>query len=60
MTENGCNKNIQNTQDVIAALKLEPHIEGGYFRRTFQTDDQPMTKPLSPKTESDAARFQRV
>jgi predicted cupin superfamily sugar epimerase len=47
MTENGCNKHIQNTQDVIAALKLEPHIEGGYFRRTFQTDDQPMVETAS-------------
>jgi predicted cupin superfamily sugar epimerase len=42
MTENERNKHIQNAQDVIAALNLEPHIEGGYYRRTFQADDQPM------------------
>jgi uncharacterized protein len=25
-------------QDIINALNLEAHIEGGYFRRTYQTD----------------------
>lgn len=25
-------------QTVIKMLKLEPHLEGGYFRRTFQAD----------------------
>ena len=27
-----------NKSDVIQALQLEPHIEGGYFRRTFTSD----------------------
>ena len=27
-----------NATDVIAALNLEPHIEGGYYRRTYQAD----------------------
>ncbi|MFJ4246879.1 cupin domain-containing protein [Pseudomonas sp. NPDC089741] len=27
-----------NAQDVITALNLEPHVEGGYFRRTYQSD----------------------
>lgn len=26
--------------EVIAALDLEPHVEGGYYRRTYQSDDQ--------------------
>jgi predicted cupin superfamily sugar epimerase len=24
--------------DVIAALNLQPHVEGGYYRRTYQAD----------------------
>ena len=40
-TENGRGKHIPNAQDVVTALNLEPHVEGGYYRRTFQTDDQP-------------------
>ncbi|MEJ5058966.1 MULTISPECIES: cupin domain-containing protein [unclassified Pseudomonas] len=27
---------------LIAALSLEPHEEGGYYRRTFQTDHRPL------------------
>ncbi len=27
-----------SAQDVITALNLEPHVEGGYFRRTYQSD----------------------
>jgi predicted cupin superfamily sugar epimerase len=27
-----------SAQDVINALNLEPHLEGGYFRRTYQSD----------------------
>ncbi len=27
-----------SAQDVINALDLEPHLEGGYFRRTYQSD----------------------
>jgi predicted cupin superfamily sugar epimerase len=29
-------------QDVIKALDLEPHVEGGYFRRTYQADHREM------------------
>jgi predicted cupin superfamily sugar epimerase len=28
--------------DLVAALDLEPHLEGGYYRRTYQSDDQSM------------------
>lgn len=28
-------------QQWIDALGLEPHVEGGYFRRTFQADHRP-------------------
>ncbi len=28
--------------EIIKALGLEPHIEGGFFRRTYQSDDQNM------------------
>ena len=27
-----------DTEELIEALALEPHVEGGYFRRTFQAD----------------------
>ena len=27
-----------NKEELIKALDLEPHIEGGYFKRTFQAD----------------------
>lgn len=27
-----------NATDAIAALNLESHVEGGYYRRTYQTD----------------------
>jgi predicted cupin superfamily sugar epimerase len=27
-----------NKQQLITALSLEPHVEGGYFRRTYQSD----------------------
>ena len=30
--------NIPSAQELIEQLNLEPHIEGGYFRRTFQAD----------------------
>lgn len=33
-----------NAQELIAALELEAHVEGGYFRRTFQSNQQVMTK----------------
>ena len=35
-------KHQASAKDVIAALKLESHIEGGYFRRTFQADHREM------------------
>ncbi|KAE9650531.1 cupin domain-containing protein [Pseudomonas sp. PB106] len=31
-------KSLVKSQDVIKALDLEPHVEGGYFRRTYQAD----------------------
>ncbi|MEP6388410.1 MAG: cupin domain-containing protein [Halioglobus sp.] len=32
------NSHFPDKQTVIAALQLEAHIEGGYFRRTFHSD----------------------
>lgn len=29
-------------KDLVAALYLEPHLEGGYYRRTYQSNDQNM------------------
>lgn len=31
-----------NARELITALDLEQHVEGGYFRRTFQSDRHPM------------------
>jgi uncharacterized protein len=35
---------------VIRALGLEPHVEGGYFKRTFQADHRaPIDTPAGPR-----------
>jgi predicted cupin superfamily sugar epimerase len=31
-----------DVDELIRQLELEPHVEGGYFRRTFQADHRPM------------------
>lgn len=36
------NRGKTKSVDVIAALDLQPHVEGGYFRRTFQADHRAM------------------
>jgi len=33
-----------NSEALITALNLEPHVEGGYYRRTFQADQQPLVE----------------
>ena len=33
---------MPNADDVIVALGLEAHVEGGYFRRTYQADHRDM------------------
>jgi predicted cupin superfamily sugar epimerase len=38
MAQNRRDNQIPNAQDVVAALNLELHMEGGFYRRTFQTD----------------------
>lgn len=35
---------IPDDEAVIAALALEPHIEGGFYRRTFQSDHHAMVE----------------
>ncbi|RVD79780.1 cupin domain-containing protein [Pseudomonas koreensis] len=36
-----------NANELIAALGLEPHVEGGYFRRTYQSDQRDMLQTAS-------------
>jgi len=36
------NRGKTDVRDVIARLDLQPHVEGGYFRRTFQADQRAM------------------
>ena len=36
------NRGKTDFRDVIARLDLQPHVEGGYFRRTFQADQRAM------------------
>ncbi|WP_338801885.1 cupin domain-containing protein [Pseudomonas sp. RSB 5.4] len=36
------NRGKTSVGDVITALDLQPHVEGGYFRRTFQADHRAM------------------
>ncbi|MFJ7796124.1 cupin domain-containing protein [Pseudomonas sp. NPDC096950] len=33
-----------SAQELIAALELGPHMEGGYYRRTFQSDHRAMVE----------------
>lgn len=33
---------LPSAPELITALKLERHVEGGYFLRTFQADQRPM------------------
>ncbi|MHC8366949.1 cupin domain-containing protein [Pseudomonas sp. ZT5P21] len=32
------------SEAIVTALDLEPHIEGGYYRRTYQADQQPLVE----------------
>lgn len=38
MAQNRRDNQTPKAQDVVAALDLQPHMEGGFYRRTFQTD----------------------
>jgi hypothetical protein len=42
MSQSVFNSSRFDAQSMITALDLEPHQEGGYYRRTFQTDRHPM------------------
>lgn len=42
--------------DVVAALDLEPHPEGGYFRETYRAGEQVVTA-RGPRTASTAILF---
>ena len=42
--------------DVVAALDLEPHPEGGYYRETFRSEELVMT-PRGPRPVSTAILF---
>ena len=44
MTANTFNSLIPSAEAVIAALDLEPHMEGGFYLRTFQTDHHAMVE----------------
>jgi purine nucleoside permease/predicted cupin superfamily sugar epimerase len=39
--------NKMNTQELVKALNLEAHVEGGYFRQTFKADHRPMIQTAS-------------
>ncbi|VVN81509.1 hypothetical protein PS858_01101 [Pseudomonas fluorescens] len=34
------------SEAIVTALNLEPHLEGGYYRRTFQADQQPLIETV--------------
>ncbi|WP_166219512.1 cupin domain-containing protein [Pseudomonas atagonensis] len=36
------NSHTTRAKDLISALRLEPHLEGGFFRRTYQADHRDM------------------
>lgn len=35
-----------NSEALVTALDLEPHLEGGYYRRTYQADQQPLVETI--------------
>ncbi|MHC8286501.1 cupin domain-containing protein [Pseudomonas sp. XS1P51] len=37
-------KHTPSAQDLVNALKLESHLEGGYYRRTFESDQHAMAE----------------
>lgn len=37
-TETHMNKSTLSVQQIVEALELEPHVEGGYFKQTFKSD----------------------
>lgn len=42
MKKEGLDTNKPDAQAIVAALNLEPHMEGGFYRRTFQADHRAM------------------
>ncbi|MHC8394900.1 cupin domain-containing protein [Pseudomonas sp. LB3P93] len=44
MTSNVFNSLVPGAEELIAALDLEPHTEGGFYRRTFQSDHHAMVE----------------
>lgn len=44
MTDSKPGRITPSAQEIVATLDLEPHLEGGYYRRTFQTDQHPMVE----------------
>ena len=44
MTKEVLDTQRPDAQAVVAALNLEPHMEGGYYRRTFQVDHRAMVE----------------
>ncbi|ROM94445.1 cupin domain-containing protein [Pseudomonas brassicacearum] len=44
MTDSKLGRHTPGAQDIVAALDLEPHVEGGFYRRTFQSDHQLMVE----------------
>ncbi|UVM53095.1 MULTISPECIES: cupin domain-containing protein [unclassified Pseudomonas] len=44
MTKEGLDTHRPDALAVVAALNLEPHMEGGFYRRTFQADHRAMVE----------------
>ena len=42
-----------DAEALIEALQLEPHVEGGYFRRTFQADHRERIETPAGRSEWD-------
>lgn len=39
--------NTKTSEDWITELELEPHIEGGFFKRIYQADHRPMIETVN-------------
>jgi uncharacterized protein len=52
--------NINNVHNWVSKLGLSPHPEGGYYKRTFESDEQITDKELSVNFEGQRKLFTSI
>lgn len=48
---------MQNVDDIVRRLDLEPHPEGGYYRRTYRNQDGPAGPDGQPRGHASAIYY---